>query len=78
MGMWVPVHDAEWDGDVFLGTDRPAGPSSDSERGVVTFKGDTLPWTVGRYEVCCFPYHLVWSRLNVSRFAITMTGNTTS
>ncbi|KAJ7630115.1 hypothetical protein DFH06DRAFT_1272697 [Mycena polygramma] len=40
MGLWVPVHDEEWDGD-----------SSDADNGVVTFKGNTLPWLAGRYEV---------------------------
>ncbi|KAJ7161076.1 phosphatidylethanolamine N-methyltransferase [Mycena filopes] len=53
MGLWVPVHDEEWDGDVPLGlTHPPAGRSQDeSERGVVTFRGNTLPWLAGRYEV---------------------------
>ncbi|KAJ7658493.1 phospholipid methyltransferase-domain-containing protein [Mycena rosella] len=54
MGLWVPVHDEEWDGDVPLGLTRPsAGGSQDAEteHGVVTFKGNTLPWLAGRYEV---------------------------
>ncbi|KAJ7852958.1 phosphatidylethanolamine N-methyltransferase [Mycena leptocephala] len=54
MGMWVPVHDEEWDGDVPLGSPRPsAGGSqdSDADSGAVTFKGNTLPWLAGRYEV---------------------------
>ncbi|KAI3614456.1 phosphatidylethanolamine n-methyltransferase [Moniliophthora roreri] len=51
MGMWVPVYDEEWDGDVPLGLDRPDVPMRESESGVVTFKGNTLPWQVGRYEV---------------------------
>lgn len=50
--MWVPVHDREWDGDVFLGLPRP--PSSKDKSGTVTFKGNTLPWLVGQYE---FRYH---------------------
>jgi phosphatidylethanolamine N-methyltransferase len=55
--MWVPVHDEEWDGDVPLGLPRPsAGGSqeSDADSGVVTFKGNTLPWIAGRYEVWSF------------------------
>jgi phosphatidylethanolamine N-methyltransferase len=48
--MWVPVHDDEWDGDVPLGLDRPPTPEKHS-KGEVTFRGDTLPWLVGRYEV---------------------------
>ncbi|KAJ6492894.1 phospholipid methyltransferase-domain-containing protein [Mycena vitilis] len=54
MGLWVPVHDEEWDGDVPVGCSRPAAGSSqnsDADNGVVTFKGNTLPWLAGRYEV---------------------------
>ncbi|THU85514.1 phosphatidylethanolamine N-methyltransferase [Dendrothele bispora CBS 962.96] len=51
LGMWVPVHDDEWDGDVPLGLDRPDLPRTDSESGIVTFKGNTLPWLAGRYEI---------------------------
>ncbi|KAF5344522.1 hypothetical protein D9757_008147 [Collybiopsis confluens] len=51
MGMWVPVHDKEWDGDIPLGLDRPDVLVEDSESGVVTFKDNTLPWMVGRYEI---------------------------
>ncbi|KAJ7123762.1 phospholipid methyltransferase-domain-containing protein, partial [Mycena epipterygia] len=55
MGMWVPVHDEEWDGDVPLGLARPSASGSqdsdDTERGMVTFRGNTLPWIAGRYEV---------------------------
>ncbi|KAF5353374.1 hypothetical protein D9756_008040 [Leucocoprinus leucothites] len=51
LGMWLPVHGEEWDGDVPLGLDRPPSPHRDSESGFVTFKGNTLPWLVGRYEV---------------------------
>ncbi|KAF8970716.1 phosphatidylethanolamine N-methyltransferase [Flammula alnicola] len=51
MGMWLPVHDEEWDGDVPLGYDRAPSPHRDAEKGTVTFKGNTLPWLVGRYEV---------------------------
>ncbi|KAI0312639.1 phospholipid methyltransferase-domain-containing protein [Amylostereum chailletii] len=53
LGMWVPVHGEEWDGDVHIGaaghasTSRPVDP----EKGVVAFKGETLPWQVGKYEI---------------------------
>jgi phosphatidylethanolamine N-methyltransferase len=48
MGMWAPVHDEEWDGDMPLELDRPL---NDSKSGIVTFKDNTLPWIAGRYEV---------------------------
>lgn len=54
MGLWVPVHDEEWDGDVPLGIERPSAGGShnaETENGVVTFKGNTLPWLAGRYEI---------------------------
>ncbi|KAJ3557362.1 hypothetical protein NP233_g11762 [Leucocoprinus birnbaumii] len=51
LGMWLPVHGEEWDGDVPLGLDRPPSPHRDSDSGYVTFKGNTLPWLVGKYEV---------------------------
>ncbi|KAF8192821.1 phosphatidylethanolamine N-methyltransferase [Mycena galopus ATCC 62051] len=54
LGLWVPVHDEEWDGDVPLGFPRPAAggsQQSEADSGVVTFKGNTLPWIAGRYEL---------------------------
>jgi phosphatidylethanolamine N-methyltransferase len=51
MGMWLPVHDEEWDGDVPLNLKRVPSKHLDSENGIVTFKGNTLPWLVGLYEV---------------------------
>ena len=51
MGMWLPVHNEEWDGDVPLGYERAPGVHSDAHKGTVTFKGNTLPWIVGQYEV---------------------------
>ena len=53
LGMWFSVYDGEWDGDVPLGLDRPSGSSEDPESGVVTFRGDTLPWLAGKYEASC-------------------------
>ncbi len=58
LGMWVPVHDEEWDGDIPIGensqTSTPGSEgsgASDEECGLAVFKGDSLPWTVGRYEM---------------------------
>lgn len=51
--MWLSVNDGEWDGDVPLGLDRPSGSPGDPESGVVTFRGDTLPWLAGEYEASC-------------------------
>ena len=52
MGKWVPVHNEEWDGDVplSLGESGPSG-SKDFHEGEVVFRGNTLPWKPGRYEV---------------------------
>ena len=51
MGMWLPIHDEEWDGDVPLGLTRAPSPHRDAAKGTITFKGNTLPWLIGRYEV---------------------------
>ncbi|KAI0830308.1 phosphatidylethanolamine N-methyltransferase [Trametes gibbosa] len=54
LGMWVPVHDDEWDGDIPLSVRTPttATPGSpDVEEGEVVFKSGALPWRTGRYEV---------------------------
>jgi phosphatidylethanolamine N-methyltransferase len=62
MGLWVPVHDEEWDGDVPLGLIHPltrGSQDSENESGVVTFKGNTLPWLAGRYEVLPLRYRRV-------------------
>lgn len=50
-GMWLPVHGEEWDGGVPVCPERSSSPQRDSECGLITFKGSTLPWLVGRYEV---------------------------
>ena len=50
MGKWVPVHDDEWDGDIPVNFDKEQS-KKDTEAGQVVFKGDTLPWQVGTYEV---------------------------
>lgn len=54
MGMWLPVHGEQWDGDVPLGLERGPNLHHDTEKGTITFKGNTLPWLVGRYEVISF------------------------
>ncbi|KAF8339261.1 phosphatidylethanolamine N-methyltransferase [Amanita rubescens] len=51
LGMWLPVHSEEWDGNIPLGSDRPSGLPEDPESGVITFRGDMLPWLAGQYEV---------------------------
>ncbi|OBZ74367.1 Phosphatidylethanolamine N-methyltransferase [Grifola frondosa] len=54
LGMWVPVHDEEWDGDIPLSLNKPRETdenSPDSEEGEVIFKAGTLPWQTGRYEI---------------------------
>ncbi|PCH43169.1 phosphatidylethanolamine N-methyltransferase [Wolfiporia cocos MD-104 SS10] len=51
LGMWVPVHDDEWDGDIPLSSTRPNRPDNDSEDGEVVFQRSTLPWQTGRYEI---------------------------
>ncbi|KAI0248921.1 phosphatidylethanolamine N-methyltransferase [Lactifluus subvellereus] len=59
LGMWVPVHEEKWDGDIPIDedsqttspTDEDGASASDDECGMVVFKGDSLPWTVGQYEV---------------------------
>ncbi|KAI0697797.1 phospholipid methyltransferase-domain-containing protein [Cytidiella melzeri] len=53
LGMWVPVHGEEWDGDIPRGLSKPNKPLTDVdyERGEVVFHGDTLPWRTGLYEI---------------------------
>ena len=60
LGMWMPVHDEEWDGEIpinefslsssssLTGTESP---DDDEVSGTVVFQGDGVPWTVGCYEV---------------------------
>ena len=49
--MWVPVHDDEWEDDVYLGSENKVRSGDGPEEGEVVFKGDKLPWQVGTYEV---------------------------
>ncbi|THH03995.1 hypothetical protein EW145_g5845 [Phellinidium pouzarii] len=50
LGMWVPVHHDEWDGDVPIGLQDKKFISADPETGKVVFKGEALPWQTGIYE----------------------------
>ncbi|KAH8822688.1 phosphatidylethanolamine N-methyltransferase [Flagelloscypha sp. PMI_526] len=51
LGMWVPLYDEEWDGDIPVEVKHPDTATGDWETGTVTFKSGTLPWTPGRYEI---------------------------
>ncbi|KAF8438448.1 phospholipid methyltransferase-domain-containing protein [Boletus edulis BED1] len=47
-GLWLPVHNEEWDDDVPIDdTHVSKGPQT----GTIVFQGSTLPWKIGRYEV---------------------------
>ncbi|CAE6382178.1 unnamed protein product [Rhizoctonia solani] len=46
-GMWVPVHDDQWDGVVPVLQKKVSLPDS----GEVVFQKDQLPWQVGKYEL---------------------------
>lgn len=61
MGMWVPVHSDEWDGEipVEIGT-----PTTGSQSGEVAFRGDALPWKTGIYEVRHF-WMKLFTRFNL-------------
>ncbi|OAX37248.1 hypothetical protein K503DRAFT_245503 [Rhizopogon vinicolor AM-OR11-026] len=51
-GMWIPVHDEEWDEDLPLDDiSRITTRSKEPELGSVSFEGSALPWTIGIYEV---------------------------
>lgn len=43
LGMWLPVHDEEWDGDVPIGIVE-GGAKDTPTSGEVVFNGDKLPW----------------------------------
>ncbi|KIY68946.1 phosphatidylethanolamine N-methyltransferase [Cylindrobasidium torrendii FP15055 ss-10] len=62
MGMWEGVYGDEWDGDLHVGDDEDEGYDSHGAalskpgkrtkvKGKITFKGNTLPWLCGMYEV---------------------------
>ncbi|KAI1790528.1 phosphatidylethanolamine N-methyltransferase [Ganoderma leucocontextum] len=54
LGMWVPVHDGEYDGDIPVELQQPKRAehdSPDSEEGEIVFTGNVLPWRTGTYEI---------------------------
>ncbi|EJF60163.1 phosphatidylethanolamine N-methyltransferase [Dichomitus squalens LYAD-421 SS1] len=54
LGMWMPVHDGEYDGDIPIELQKPkrtAGASPDFEEDEVVFTGSVLPWRTGKYEM---------------------------
>jgi phosphatidylethanolamine N-methyltransferase len=55
VGHWRPIHEEEYDGliPLKLNTIRDVGAEDDEtiEEGEVVFKGETLPWNVGIFEV---------------------------
>ena len=54
LGMWVPVHDGEYDGDIPVELQPPKPTERDSpnsEEGEIVFTGNVLPWRTGTYEV---------------------------
>ncbi|GAA5923256.1 hypothetical protein JCM3775_007484 [Rhodotorula graminis] len=58
-GKWLGVHDDEWSGDRYEGSDRRddgvgAPKKEDQPTGSVVFSGKKLPWRTGQYE---FRYH---------------------
>ncbi|KAF7795113.1 hypothetical protein EIP86_006259 [Pleurotus ostreatoroseus] len=51
LGLWVPVHNEEWDGDLPLNLDQPKRTHQLPEEGEVVFQGGKLPWRTGKYEI---------------------------
>lgn len=58
VGLWVPVHDEEWNGDLPLplqdqdqDNDEKRELLRDTDCGELVFKKQTLTWTVGDYEL---------------------------
>lgn len=75
MGMWVPVHGDEWDGETPLEVGTAV---MDSQSGEVVFRGSALPWKAGTYEVHTVVLHeIAWPDPTGNRSAITTMGNTT-
>ena len=60
MGMWVPVHRDEWDGETPREIETP---TTDSQSREVVFRGSALPWKPGIYEVRWF-YVKMFARSN--------------
>ncbi|KIM20028.1 hypothetical protein M408DRAFT_30720 [Serendipita vermifera MAFF 305830] len=49
-GLWIPLNADHWDGDFTL-PEHPMKESEMSECGEISFKGFTLPWETGHYEI---------------------------
>lgn len=47
-GKWWGVHWDDWEGDQWVATEEKKGMKNE---GVITFMGNKLPWTAGKYEV---------------------------
>jgi len=81
LGLWVPIHDEEWNGDLPRPlTDEKKKAEEDNDCGEVVFKKDTLPWRAGEYEVISLLL-AIWRIVIANgrdRFDITRTGSTTS
>ena len=43
LGMWAPVFNDEWEGDVYLGAGDKS-KETETTTGKVVFKGELLPW----------------------------------
>jgi len=50
MGKWVPIHSDEYDGEVPVQTGKE-DQVKNGDGGMVVFKGDSLPWAAGKYEL---------------------------
>jgi len=81
LGLWVPIFDEEWNGDLPLPlTNEKKKAEEDADCGEVVFKKDTLPWRAGEYEVLSL-FLAIWRIVIANgrdRFDITRTGSTTS
>lgn len=78
LGLWVPVHDEEWDGDVPRPHKDPH-EGEETECGEIMFKNSTLPWQVGDYEVRPPFRRCMTVRADlVNSYDIIMTESTTS
>lgn len=50
MGKWVPIHSDEYDGEFPVETGREQQVKTE-DAGSVVFRGDSLPWAAGEYEL---------------------------
>jgi hypothetical protein len=50
MGKWVPIHSDEYDGEFPVETGREQRVKTE-DAGSVVFRGDSLPWAAGEYEL---------------------------